>query len=108
MKKLTVFLAAGILSTSTLALAAAGPEIMNLKERFKVDGKKDAVIFPHHKHQDKLSCTKCHDSDQGGQLSIVPQSITGMANDFHKKICWPCHEEMKVPKGKSCNTCHVK
>jgi hypothetical protein len=31
-----------------------------------------------------------------------------MGNDFHKKFCWPCHTEMKVPNGRSCNTCHKK
>jgi hypothetical protein len=108
MKKFTVCLTTGLLAVVTSCMAATGPETMNLKDRFEVTGKKPAVIFPHRMHQSKLACTKCHDSGQGGQLSIVPQNIKGMSNDFHKKICWPCHVEMKVPKGKSCNTCHVK
>ena len=108
MKKTIFCLATGILAVSSLCLAGNGPETMNLKDRFAVEGKKPAVIFPHRAHQEKLACTKCHDSGQGGHLSIVPQNKKGMKNDFHKKICWPCHVEMKVPKGKSCKTCHRK
>lgn len=84
-----------------------GPEEMNLKERFSVDGKKKAVIFAHRKHQAKLECIKCHLSPEGGgklQVEIVKKEK--MSNDFHKKFCWPCHMEMNVPKGKSCKTCH--
>ncbi len=106
MKKILLGLVTGMFGISTICLAATGPETMNLKDRFAVQGKKPAVIFPHHAHQAKLKCTRCHDSGRGGNLSITPKNIKGMANDFHKKICWPCHVEMKVPKGKSCNTCH--
>lgn len=108
MKRFSLGLAVGVVSIATLALASAGPESMDLKELFHVEGKKEAVVFPHWKHQEKLACTKCHDSDQGGKLSITPQNLAGSANDFHKKICWPCHVEMKVPKGKTCSTCHAK
>ena len=108
MKKLSLCLLGGLLGAATVCLAGTGPQTMDLKERFEVAGKKPAVIFPHWQHQEKVACTKCHDSNQGGHLSITPKNIKGMGNDFHKKICWPCHVEMKVPKGKSCNTCHVK
>ncbi len=85
---------------------SAGPETINLKEKFQVTGSKKAVIFPHHKHQEKLACTKCHTSERGGTLKIEIKKKEGFGNDFHKKFCWPCHVEMKVPKGKSCSTCH--
>ena len=88
------------------AMAAAGPETINLKEKFNVEGNKKAVIFPHHLHQEKLACTKCHPSDKGGPLKVEIKKTTGFGNDFHKQFCWPCHVEMKVPKGKSCGTCH--
>ena len=103
----TVFLTGSLLSVAALCLAG-GPAEMDLKARYSVEGKKAAVIFPHSLHQEKLDCVKCHASAAGGALSIKPEVMTGMANDFHKKICWPCHVEMKVPKGKSCKTCHKK
>ncbi|MBN2332776.1 MAG: cytochrome C [Deltaproteobacteria bacterium] len=83
-----------------------GPEQMDLKARFQVEGSKKAVIFPHHQHQAKLACTKCHPSDAGGPLVVTIENKSGTANDFHKKFCWPCHVEMQVPKGKMCMTCH--
>ena len=84
----------------------SGPEEMDLKARFQVEGKKNAVIFHHHLHQTKLACTKCHPTAAGGHLSVTITNKTGMGNDFHQKLCWPCHIEMQVPKGKQCITCH--
>ncbi len=84
-----------------------GPAEIDLKERFQVEGKKKAVIFPHRKHQGALSCASCHQDPQGGGALVVEfVKLTGTGNDFHKKFCWPCHVEMKVPRGKSCSTCH--
>ncbi len=95
-----------IIATSW-ALADQGPETIDLKAAYKVEGKKSAVMFPHHKHQEKLACAKCHkDTNGGGPLVVDIVKLTTSSNDFHKKFCWPCHIEMKVPKGKSCNTCH--
>ena len=106
-KEIIALLATGsFMLTAVACLASAGPETMNLKEKFHVKGNKQAVIFPHHKHQAKLECTKCHTSDKGGELKVQIKKTTGFGNDFHKKFCWPCHIEMKVPKGKSCGTCH--
>ena len=105
---LLLILALVMVSVVPLVVSAGGtgPETMNLKERFKVEGKKNAVIFPHWKHQAKLECTRCHAVPEGGKLKIEIVKKTTMGNDFHKKFCWPCHVEMKVPKGKSCKTCH--
>ena len=90
------------------ALAAGGPDVINLKEAFQVEGKKKAVLFPHHQHQAKLSCDACHQSAAGGDsLKVTFDKKSGFSNDFHKKFCWPCHVEKKVPKGKSCTTCHT-
>ncbi len=94
-------------SINVLAKKDIGPEMMNLKERFKVEGKKKAVIFPHHKHQAKLKCEQCHVSaDGGGDLRFKIVKKDGIQNDYHKKFCFPCHTEMKVPKGRSCSNCH--
>ena len=93
----------------TAMALANGPETIDLKEKFKVEGKKKAVIFPHRKHQASLPCSACHQDPKGGGMLIVKlENMTGSGNDFHKKLCWPCHIEMKVPKGKSCSTCHNK
>ena len=110
MKKqmMSIILTGSLLSISALCLADSGPAEMDLKAKYAIEGKKAAVVFPHKLHQEKLDCVKCHDSDQGGALTVKAEFMTGMKNDFHKKICWPCHVEMKVPKGKSCSTCHKK
>ncbi|MBC8318274.1 MAG: cytochrome C [Desulfobulbaceae bacterium] len=109
MKKTCIYLA--LLAFSALPFSASaddmGPETMDLKERFKVEGKKKAVIFPHRQHQASLECVKCHVSPQGGgNLNVEIANLKGTRNDFHTKFCWPCHQEMNVPKGRSCNTCH--
>ncbi|MDA3835547.1 MAG: hypothetical protein PF495_19415 [Spirochaetales bacterium] len=109
MKRLTSFLCCVVLtlSFSLIALAGTGPETINLKDVFEVEGKKKAAILPHHRHQEKVACASCHLNPGGGgsvKFDIVNKS--GVANDFHKKWCWPCHEQMQVPKGKSCSTCH--
>ena len=109
MKKIIVLVGCCLftLSASIVAFARAGPEILNLKDVFEVQGTKKAVLLPHHKHQAKVACASCHVSPHGGgsvKFDIV--KMDGMSNDFHKKWCWPCHIEMKVPKGKRCSTCH--
>lgn len=109
MKRTIQCIAAAALLALPLSLYAAGngPETINLKEKFQFEGKKSAVIFPHHKHQEKVDCAKCHkDPAGGGALVVDIVKKKGVGNDFHKKLCWPCHKEMKVPKGKSCKTCH--
>ncbi len=96
-----------LVSVTSWAQADKGPETIDLKAAYKVEGKKKAVVFPHHKHQEKLECGKCHkESKGGGPLVVDIVKLTTSKNDFHKKFCWPCHMEMKVPKGKSCKTCH--
>jgi Cytochrome c7 and related cytochrome c len=109
MKKITIFFWVTVILVSTVswAIADQGPETIDLKARYKVEGKKKAVIFPHHKHQEKLECVQCHkDAKGGGPLNVDIVKLTTSKNDFHKKFCWPCHKEMNVPKGKSCKTCH--
>ncbi len=102
-----VFVIFSFVIASSLAVADKGPETVDLKAAYKVEGKKKAVIFPHHKHQEKLECSKCHQATNGGGPLVVDiVKLTTSKNDFHKKFCWPCHVEMKVPKGKSCKTCH--
>ncbi len=98
-----------VLTSATVAFAAQGPESIDLKEAFQVQGNKEAVIFPHHQHQAVLDCAKCHkDEAGGGELVVTFENLTGSRNDFHTKFCWPCHKEEKVLKGTSCSTCHKK
>ncbi|MGB9712036.1 MAG: cytochrome c3 family protein [Dissulfurimicrobium sp.] len=107
----------GLIAASLLAFAPVlafagdkGSADINLKEKFGVKGNKEAVIFPHAKHQanPKLTCDKCHETAQGGKLKVTIEKKEGMKNDFHDKMCFPCHTEMNVPKGKVCTTCHKK
>lgn len=110
MKSVLAVTALWLLVLSPLPVRAAersGPEIIDLKERFQVSGKKGAVLFPHHLHQEKAACQDCHVSAQGGgALKAKIDKKTGFKNDFHTNLCWPCHIDRKVPKGKSCKTCH--
>ena len=109
MKKtmLTAIVSGLVLTSAIFALAQGkGPEQIDLKAKFQVEGSKKAVVFPHWFHQEKLTCTKCHPSDAGGPLSVTIEKKNSAMNDFHTKLCWPCHLEMKVPKGKTCSTCH--
>jgi len=86
-----------------------GPAEIDLKAKHNIEGKKEAVIFPHAKHQEKLGdCTKCHKEATGGALNVEIANLKGSKNDFHTNFCFPCHVDMKVPKGKSCTTCHKK
>ena len=104
-----VFLSFALMASASLAWVDKGPETIDLKAAYKVEGKKSAVIFPHHQHQEKVECAKCHKNTKGGGPLVVEiVKLTTTKNDFHKKFCWPCHVEMKVPKGKSCKTCHPK
>ncbi len=108
-KRCFISVLAGVFLLAPLVAMATdnGPEIIDLKEKFKVEGKRKAVNFPHRKHQDKLECSSCHqDPKGGGKLKFELVNLTGNKNDFHKKFCWPCHVEMKVPRGKSCSNCH--
>ena len=108
-KQIVCLMAAGIMAgVSAVAMASGAPETINLMEKYGIKGKKPAVIFPHKLHQEKNKCTDCHTSDKGGALKVKIEKTTGMSNDFHKKFCWPCHVEKKVPKGKACGTCHKK
>jgi len=106
---ISIFLCFAFITTASMAWADKGPETIDLKATHKIEGKKSAVIFPHHDHQKNLECVKCHkDPEGGGPLIVEIVKLTTSKNDFHKKFCWPCHVEMKVPKGKSCKTCHKK
>lgn len=107
----------GLIAASLLAFAPVlafaedkGPADIDLKAKNGITGSKEAVIFPHAKHQanPKLTCDKCHETATGGKLKVAIANKTGMKNDFHEKMCFPCHTEMNVPKGKACTTCHKK
>ncbi|MDR9500527.1 MAG: cytochrome c3 family protein [Desulfurivibrionaceae bacterium] len=106
--KIGLVMTAAFLVSAPWGMAGAqGPETIDLKEQFQVEGGMKAVIFPHRTHQAKLACSSCHlDPEGGGKLVVELVNKVGIGNDFHKKFCWPCHEEMKVPRGKSCTTCH--
>lgn len=103
------FLFMGVIVLPALGVCGVtGPAEIDLKARFHVEGKKEAVIFPHARHQEKQECISCHADPKGGELKVAIVNISGVGNDFHKKFCWPCHEEKKVSKGKACATCHKK
>ncbi|MFC1524539.1 cytochrome c3 family protein [Thermodesulfobacteriota bacterium] len=84
-----------------------GPEVINMKEHYAIQGRKKPVLFQHRKHQQSLDCTSCHvEGDGSGKLKIDITQLTTISNDFHRKVCWPCHKKMSVSIGKTCNACH--
>ncbi len=91
-----------------LATADNGPAEIDLKAKYKIEGKKEAVVFDHAKHQANNACVDCHSDATGGGLKATIENLTGSKNDFHENLCFPCHVEKSVPKGKSCSTCHKK
>jgi hypothetical protein len=110
-----------VFSMSLVAIAAAGPEKINLATTWGLETKKSAVEFPHAFHQTKNQCTECHMTAEGGALksiktgqAIDPKAMVasgalkpgGTKNAIHDEFCWQCHVTKKVPKGKSCTTCH--
>ncbi|MGQ9498980.1 MAG: cytochrome c3 family protein [Dissulfurimicrobium sp.] len=104
----------GLIAASLLAFAPVlafavdkVPGDIDLKAKYGITDGKEAVIFSHAQHQ-KLTCDKCHETATGGKLKFTVTNKTGMKNDFHEKLCFPCHTEMNVPKGKACTTCHKK
>jgi len=120
MKKIAISML--VIFSVALVAFAAGPESINLAEKWGLKVKKPAVVFPHALHQANNQCTDCHATPEGGALkntageAIDPAALiasgkikTGkMKNPMHDDFCWKCHKEKKVPKGKSCNTCHKK
>ena len=109
MKKIIVLAGCCLFSLglSGTVCAGFGPKILNLKNVFGIQGLKKAVLLPHDIHQAKVACAGCHLRSQGGgSVKFDLEKRSGITNDFHRKWCWPCHVEMKVPKGKNCSTCH--
>ena len=107
----TPFLIAGLsialFGSDGWAAKDKGPETMNLKERYAIEGNMPPVIFTHRKHQQKLKCKECHeDPEGGGKLRFEIKRKISVSNDFHTKACWPCHRQMNIPNGTSCSYCH--
>ncbi len=82
----------------------------------KIDGgKKGAIIFSHHMHQDTIGdCSVCHSifpKSKGAIKDAITQKKL-KKKQVMKKTCIKCHKAMKKA-GKdhgptSCSACHVK
>jgi uncharacterized protein YbbC (DUF1343 family) len=119
MKKLLVMFVmfSFLFAVAAVAQQNTGAETIDLKANWKVEGKKEAVIFDHKLHQTKTDdkgvvlnkCNDCHATEAGGKLEIPVAEIKGNndKNAAHAN-CWPCHIEKKVPSGKTCTKCHKK
>ena len=83
-----------------------GPEEMDLKARFKIEGEQKPVIFSHAAHQNKVLCNQCHNSHTPGLLKAEIVNKKGPANDYHTNFCWDCHEKIGGGEGKACESCH--
>ncbi|ADD68540.1 cytochrome c3 [Denitrovibrio acetiphilus DSM 12809] len=120
MKKIVIAMLV-VFSVALVAFAATSPEKVNLAEQWGLDTKKPAVEFPHAFHQTKNECIECHMTAEGGALKSIktgkefnPKALVASGdikkgktkNPAHDEFCWECHKAKKVPKGKSCSTCH--
>jgi hypothetical protein len=113
MKKFAILVS--MLAAASFAFAAANsPDVIDLGKKFNVaNPTKKSVQFPHAIHQKNNKCTDCHMDEKGGAKlksanggELVVKDVKGTGNQFHKELCWPCHEKKQVKNGKSCNTCH--
>lgn len=87
-------------------LMEMSPEEVNIAENHGIKTTKKPVVFPHKSHAERLACQECHSKPEEGILKVELTKLEGANNSFHKELCFPCHKEMKVEKGTSCNTCH--
>jgi len=116
MKKIAISLL--VVFSVALVAFAAGPETINLAEKWGLDKTmKPAVQFPHALHQSKNECTECHATAEGGALKNIDGKEIAIAGTLkkgkkdktvHDEFCIKCHKAKKVKKGTSCNTCHKK
>jgi uncharacterized membrane protein len=90
----TTFVVVVIISFSSVAIAAGGPETIELSASM---GK---VSFPHKKHQEmSISCNRCHAKEPG--------KIAELGEDWAHKTCKGCHTAMSLGPT-SCKDCHKK
>lgn len=82
------------------------PETIDLASSFGIEAKKKPVLFAHAAHAQNNACAECHVETDTFKLKYDIVEKTGTKNDFHAKMCFPCHEEKGVKVGKSCNKCH--
>jgi hypothetical protein len=105
------FLFALILFCSSIIFAqqGAGPEIINLKEKYAPAGNMKAVNFPHWLHQNFAGCDGCHSMTDMSIKNLNDNStITPKRNPmgaFHNDFCWPCHR--KMGSSIECIKCHT-
>jgi len=115
--RLFLLLAAGMLLFNAGSIALSGEPVENkgAAEIQLPGGKRGPVLFPHHRHQDKLGdCDICH--------SVFPQKA-GIIKELKaqgklkkkyvmNKLCTKCHRQKKregIKAGPTtCAKCHIK
>ena len=112
-----LLLGAGILfgAAASVVLSAAPVENKGAAEIKIPGGTRGSVLFPHHRHQNKLvDCNICH--------SVFPQKAGGIQElksqgklkkkQVMNKLCTKCHKEKKregIKTGPTtCTKCHIK
>lgn len=132
MKKITVYamataLALGLcLIGTSFAANDKGPAEMTLTSTIDSAKKAKPAIFPHAKHQERLTCSECHHSKgaDGKQVAYVegqkiekceschnkaagmPKKLTTFKEAAHAN-CKTCHKA-KDKKLAKCTVCHPK
>lgn len=98
-----------LLCTSIIfAQQGAGPETINLKEKYAPAGNMKAANFPHWFHQNFGGCDTCHSMtdmslknlNDGSKLNPKINPMGAFHNDF----CWACHDKMGASI--ECIKCH--
>lgn len=85
-------------------------------ERFSMDGgKRGAVDFPHHMHQERLAdCETCHDlfPKSPGAIQEMKTSGSLKKKQVMNSKCISCHKRLKKEKEASgpvkCGQCHTR
>ena len=132
MKKVTLYAVATALvlglcfTGASFAADDKGPAEMTLESTIDKAKKTKTAIFPHAKHQEKLTCTECHHSkDADGKIVAytegmkiekceschnkaagMPKKLTTFKEAAHAN-CKACHKKTDKKLAK-CTVCHPK
>jgi hypothetical protein len=107
----------GILAfvAASIALSAGPAENKGAAEIKLAGGETGTVLFPHHRHQEKLNdCNICHSffPQQAGVIEELKAQGKFKKKQVMNKLCIKCHKEKKqeglTAGPTTCAKCHIK
>lgn len=115
--KLLLLLSAGMLflTAGSIVLGSAPVENKGAAEIKIPAGTRGDVLFPHHRHQDKLGdCEICHSvfPQKAGIIKELKAQGKLKKKQVMNKLCTSCHKQKKREGLKTgpttCSKCHIK